>query len=168
MKDAIDKRNERERIASSIVKRWNVVYITKEELERRRQEEERQEQKEEERRKADEILRRLEREAQEDEFKKEEELRALYAQVEAGSHTSNIHGTVPMDGVTQEKVEAILSDKDRMLQQIIRDTGAALQNQKLEEGVGTQSQEDNTAADADIEAEMPENESEDVKEAEEV
>ena len=32
MKDAIDKRNERERIARSIVKRRNIVYISQEEL----------------------------------------------------------------------------------------------------------------------------------------
>ena len=46
MKDAIDKRNEREKIAKSIVKRRNIVYISKEELERREQEEKRQENRE--------------------------------------------------------------------------------------------------------------------------
>lgn len=44
MKDAIDKRNEKEKIARSIIKRWNVIYITKEELDKRRQEEERMKQ----------------------------------------------------------------------------------------------------------------------------
>ena len=38
MKDAIDKRNERERIARSIVKRSNIIYTSREELERRAQE----------------------------------------------------------------------------------------------------------------------------------
>ena len=32
MQDAIDKRNERERIAHSIVKRWNVHYMSEEEI----------------------------------------------------------------------------------------------------------------------------------------
>ena len=46
MMDAIDKRNQRERIARSVVKRRNIVYITQEELERKQQEEERQKEKE--------------------------------------------------------------------------------------------------------------------------
>ena len=41
MKDTIDKRNERESIARSIVKRRNIIYTSKEDLERK-QEEERQ------------------------------------------------------------------------------------------------------------------------------
>ena len=32
MQDAIDKRNERDRIAHSIVKRWNVHYMSEEEI----------------------------------------------------------------------------------------------------------------------------------------
>ena len=44
MKDAIDKRNERERIAKTIVKRRNIVYVSREELERRQQEEREQRQ----------------------------------------------------------------------------------------------------------------------------
>lgn len=124
MKDAIDKRNERERIARSIVKGWNVIYTSKEELERQREEEMFRLQKEEERKKADEILKRLEREAQEDEAKKAAELQAAIAQVEVQGHKSNdTYGTTPMDGVTQEKVEAILSDKERMLQEIIQNNG---------------------------------------------
>ena len=47
MKDAIDKRNERERIARSIVKRYNVIYTSREELERRAQEEKHQQMQEE-------------------------------------------------------------------------------------------------------------------------
>lgn len=121
MKDAIDKRNERERIARSIVKGWNVIYITQEELERQRREEELMLQKEEERKKADEILKRLEAEAREDEAKKAAELQAAIAQVEVQGHKSNdTYGTTPMDGVTQEKVEAILSDKERMIQELIQ------------------------------------------------
>ena len=44
MQDAIDKRNERERIAHSIVKRWNVHYMSEEEIlaARRKQQDEQQ------------------------------------------------------------------------------------------------------------------------------
>lgn len=123
MKDAIDKRNEREKIARSIVKGWNVIYVSQEELERKRQEEEQTQQMAEERKKADEILKRLEREAQEDEEKKAEELRAILAETGVKEHKSiDTYGTTPMSGVTQEKVEAILNDKERMLQQLIRNT----------------------------------------------
>lgn len=157
MKDAIDKRNEREKIARSIVKRWNVIYVTKEELERRRQEEERMKQQEEERRKADEILKRLQQEAEEDERKKAEELQAILAQKEIESHTSSdTYGTTPMDGVTQEKVEAILSDKERVLREIIQNTEMASTQQTLEEGIREESKADNTGAETVVEEETEE------------
>lgn len=158
MKDAIDKRNERERIAKSIVKRWNVIYVTKEELEKKRQEEERMEQQEEERRKADEILKRLQQEAEEDEKRKAEELQAILTQMEIESHiSSDTYGTTPMDGVTQEKVEAILSDKERMLQQIIQNTEMASEKQTMEESLGEEFKADNTEAETADEAEAEEN-----------
>ncbi|MBU5472307.1 hypothetical protein [Roseburia sp. MSJ-14] len=147
MKDAIDKRNEKEKIARSIIKRWNVIYITKEELEKRRQEEERMKQNQEECEKADEILKRLENEAKEDECKKAEEMQAILAQQEIEGHkNADTYGTTPMDGVTQEKVEAILNDKERMLQQIIQDTEMASAQQEMEENVGEELTEDNTTA----------------------
>lgn len=150
MKDAIDKRNEKERIAKSIVKGWNVIYITKEELEKKRQEEERMQQAEEEREKADEILKRLEEEAQNDKKKKADEIEALLAQMELDSHkSSDSYGTIPMDGVTQEKVEAILSDKNQAIQQIIQNTEMDSIQQKLEEELGEESEADNTEAEED-------------------
>lgn len=158
MKDAIDKRNEKEKIAKSIIKRWNVIYVTKEELEKKRQEEEGMRQQEEERKKADEILKRLQQEAEEDERKKAEELRAIVAQKEIESHfSSDTYGTTPMDGVTQEKVEAILSDKERMLQQIIRDTEVGSAGQTMEESHGEESKADNAEAETVDEAEAEEN-----------
>lgn len=154
MKDAIDKRNEKEKIARSIVKRWNVVYITQEELEKRRQEEERMERMEEERKKADEILKRLEREALEDEQKKAEEIQAMLYQKEIEGHKSqNTYGTTPMDGVTQEKVEAILSDKERMLQELIQNTEVVSAQQTLEEDLGEKFTADNAATEEEAETE---------------
>lgn len=154
MKDAIDKRNEREKIARSIVKRWNVIYITQEELEQRRREEERLQQEEEERRKAEEILARLEQEAREDERKKAEELESLLRQQEINSHkSSDTYGTSPMDGITQEKVEAILNDKDSILQQLIQDTEKTAAKQKMAESLEAEYEADNAAAETDNEAE---------------
>lgn len=155
MKDAIDKRNEKERIAKSIVKGWNVNYITQEELERRRQEEERMHQTEEEREKSDEILKRLEQQAQNEKKKKADEIEALLAQVELESHkSSDTYGTTPMDGVTQEKVEAILSDKDQdqAIQQIIQNTQMDSTNQELEEELGEELTADNAETEEDTQA----------------
>ncbi len=158
MKDAIDKRNERERIAKSIVKRWNVIYVTKEELEKKRREEERLELQEEERQKADEILKRLQEEAEADEKRKKDEILAILAQKEIEGHiSSDTYGTTPMDGVTQEKVEAILSDKERMLQQIIQNTEMASAEPAMEESPREKSKADNAAAETADEAEAEDN-----------
>ena len=73
MQDAIDKRNERERIAHSIVKRWNVHYMSEEEIlaARKKQQDEQQ---------AQEILDRLARVAAEEEEKKQREIDAAVRQ----------------------------------------------------------------------------------------
>lgn len=116
MKDAIDKRNEREKIAKSIVKRRNIVYTSKEELERRQQEEKRQENRE----AAEEMVKKL----KEDEHNKQAmqiqrllaEQQMLEQQLKTGMDATGKH---PMDDVTQERVEAILSEKSKQLQDII-------------------------------------------------
>lgn len=119
MKDAIDKRNERERIARSIVKRRNVIYTSKEELERRAQEEKHQ-QMQEERAAAEEVVRKLK---DEENKKMAMEIQRLLAeremlerQLETGMDATGRH---PMNGVTQERVEAILSEKSKQLQDLI-------------------------------------------------
>ncbi len=119
MKDAIDKRNERERIARCIVKRSNVIYTSKEELERRAQEE-KHKQLQEEREAAEEVVRKL----KEDQNNKTAmvvqrliaEREMLERQLETGMDPSGRH---PMSGVTQERVEAILSEKSKQLQDLI-------------------------------------------------
>lgn len=116
MKDAIDKRNEREKIAKSIVKRRNIVYTSKEELERREQEEKRQENRE----AAEEMVKRLKEEEHNKQAMQIQRLLAeqqmLERQLKTGMDATGKH---PMDGVTQERVEAILSEKSRQLQAII-------------------------------------------------
>ncbi len=119
MKDAIDKRNERERIAKSIVKRRNIVYITKEELERREQEEKHQ-QLQEDRKAAEELVKKLK---DEENKKKAMEIQRLIAEREMLEHQletgMDATGKNRMDEVTQERVEAILSEKSRQLRDII-------------------------------------------------
>lgn len=119
MKDAIDKRNEKERIARSIVKRSCVIYTSREELERRAQEEKHQ-QMQEQREAAEEVVKRL----KEDQNKKMAmEIQRLLAeremlekQLETGMDAT---GKRPMSEVTQERVEAILSEKSKQLQELI-------------------------------------------------
>lgn len=119
MKDAIDKRNERERIARSIVKRYNVIYTSREELERRAQEEKHQ-QMQEERAEAEEVVKKLKDEENKKMAMQIERLLAeremLERQLETGMDAT---GRNPMSGVTQERVEAILSEKSKQLQELI-------------------------------------------------
>ena len=115
MKDAIDKRNQMESFARSIVKRRNIIYTSKEELERRQQI-----QKQQERQAAEEVVNKLKEEQNK---KMAMEIQRLIAdremlerQLETGMDAT---GKKRMDGVTQERVEASLSEKSRQLQDII-------------------------------------------------
>ena len=132
MKDAIDRKNEREKIARSIVKRRNVMYISREELERRQQleaeEARKRQQSEEEREKADNILKRLQEEAAADNRRRQEEVEEIKRQQLEQDlfHTAHEdYGKRPMDGVTQERVEYILNDTEREIEEIIRNNGKA-------------------------------------------
>lgn len=119
MKDAIDKRNERERIARSIVKRSNIIYTSREELERRANEE-KQQKRQEERTAAEEVVKKLKDEQNKKMAMEIQRLLAeqemLEKQLETGMDAS---GKRPMNGVTQERVEAILSEKSKQLQELI-------------------------------------------------
>ncbi|MCI8494456.1 MAG: hypothetical protein HFI74_02075 [Lachnospiraceae bacterium] len=115
MKDAIDKRNERESIARSIVKRRNIVYTSKEELERRQQQE-----KQKERQAAEEVVKKLKDEQNQKMAMEVQRLIAdremLERQLETGMDAT---GKKMMNGPTQERVEAILSEKNKQLQELI-------------------------------------------------
>lgn len=121
MRDLIDERNRREKIKRSIIKRVNVNYITREELERQRQAEEQ--------RKAMEVVDQLKAEeaAQsavlEMEMQKEREQRELLerARYEASLPPSSRYGTKESDEVTKEQVEAILAEKETNLHQVIEE-----------------------------------------------
>lgn len=125
MKDAIDKRNEREKIARSIVKRRNIVYISQEELDRKQQEEA-QRQKQERTEAAEQLVKQFKDEAKKKQAMEIERLLAEQAVLEKQLETGmDATGKKPMDDVTQERVEAILSEKSKRLETII--SASALQ-----------------------------------------
>lgn len=121
MRDLIDERNAREKIKSSIIKRANVHYMTKEELAKIQEEEDKK--------KAQEIYERLQAEAKEDEEKKAEERRLAMEQREraergyneATKSPSGTYGTKAMDNVTKEQIDAILSEKQVALEHVIEE-----------------------------------------------
>lgn len=119
MKDAIDKRNEREWIAGRIVKRRNIIYTSQKELEKKKQEE-LDEQRRRDREKAEQLVKQLKEDANKKQAMVVERLLAeqemLKKQLETGMDAT---GKKPMDDVTQERVEAILSEKSKQLQDII-------------------------------------------------
>ena len=148
MKDAIDKRNEREMVARGIVKRRNVVFLSQEEVERKQRKEEGEKQKEE----AMELVKRLK---QEEDRKHAMEIERLLAerevlekQLKSGMDAT---GKRPMDGVTQERVEAILSEKSKQLQELIT-AGMEMEKKSssMEASVEENTESDEQRAEADI------------------
>ncbi|MGN0141804.1 MAG: hypothetical protein ACI4AD_06215 [Roseburia sp.] len=120
MKDLIDERNEKERMHNSIVKFWNVNYIprTKEEQEME---------------KAEEILQRLEAEAEESEAKKQAQIEAALREVaeqeenynETTGSYSGSYGlnADQVDNVTKGQIDQILMEKTNQLRSIIAQEG---------------------------------------------
>ena len=100
--DYIDKRNQREKIAKSIIKRWNVVYTAPQPIQSGKTPEELEAEG-----KAMDILDRLAREHQADEDKKRQEIENLIAEQE--QH--------------QVEIERILHEKQDMLEQTIDGAG---------------------------------------------
>lgn len=119
MKDAIDKRNEQERMARGIVKRWNIIYTSREEMERQANEEKRKKMQEE-KEAAEEVVRRLKEDANKKQAMEIQRLLAEREMLENQLQTGmDATGRYPMNGVTQERVEAILNEKSRQLQELI-------------------------------------------------
>lgn len=143
MKDAIDKRNEKERIARSIVKRRNIVYISQEELDRRKREE-LEEQNKKNRKAAEQLVKQFKDEANKKQAMEIERLLAqqemLKRQLETGMDAT---GKRPMNDVAQERVEAILSEKSKELQDII--TASFMEAGQENESVEVSLQEENPA-----------------------
>ena len=119
MQDSIDKRNEKERIAGSVIKRWNVHYQSREELKKQ------EEQKEDDRMKeAQAILDRLQAETAADEEKKRREIEdAMRAAAQAPTQAdynastnaySGAYGKQQVtDEATMDQINQILGEKKR-------------------------------------------------------
>lgn len=148
MKDAIDKRNEKDRIARSIVKRRNIVYISKEELERKQREEE-QQRKKEAKKAAEDLVKQLKEEQNKKQAMDIERLLAEQAMLERQLATGmDATGKNPMSGVTQERVEAILSEKSKQLREIIAANRMELEQKhtSVETNLSKKHREDGTGA----------------------
>ena len=119
MRDLIDERNRREKLKNSIIKGYNVHYVTQEELARQKEEEERK--------KAagscgTVTLRRSRKKvALELERRREMEQRELLEQ--AKMPPSSRYGTNETDNpVTKERINAILAEKRQKLDKVIHDS----------------------------------------------
>lgn len=125
MEDMIDKRDKRDRIARSVIKSWNVHYITEAELQvRQAQEEERLRQEEAER--VGNVLARLKEEAEADEAAKQAEIQELLDQQERDRANFNAttnsrsgeYGTRKVeDETTLAQINAILGEKEEAFEQ---------------------------------------------------
>ena len=145
MKDLIQERNEREKMEHSIVKWWNVHYMTPEEL-RAVQQAEKQEQvsvstqpgqemnesqqlqtAEEELHSVEEILEQLEHEAKKDEIRRREEIEQAKIEAESNYNQttgaySGVYGQTDVDEKDDGQIQAILSEKDDALRDLIKKT----------------------------------------------
>ncbi len=107
MKDKIDERNFKEKVARSVIKRYNVNYISQEELDRQRAEEERE--------KAREIMQKLKAEEAAKESEKLREIERMRLEVEKRQREEEALAQPKEDfaaGVTEGQVEQLLSDKE--------------------------------------------------------
>lgn len=145
MKDLIQERNEREKMEHSIVKWWNVHYMTPEEL-RAAQQAEKQKQvsvstqpgqemnesqqlqtAEEELHSVEEILEQLEHEAKKDEIRRREEIEQAKIEAESNYNQttgaySGVYGQTDVDEKDDGQIQAILSEKDDALRDLIKKT----------------------------------------------
>lgn len=136
MEDLIDKRNRKQKIAHSVVKRWNVHYMTEEEVRAQQAQMQGQSQEQEQPQNpempASEILERLQAEAEADEAKKKAELERLIEQQEkedarnynptTKSH-SGAYGRQKVENeATQEQIDAILGAKAEAFEEHLQKT----------------------------------------------
>ncbi len=114
MKDLIAERDRREKIHNSIIKSWNVHYMTPEELEKLQKQNE-----------AEEIYERLAAEAAADEAKLQAEIedakkKAMSYNKMTGSYSGE-YGKQDVDSVTQGQIERILGEKEAAIRAMIEE-----------------------------------------------
>lgn len=145
MKDLIEERDRKARMQHSIVKWWNVHYMTPEELTDKQKADETEGASQTEKgadegtpqssepddnivpdeyNSAQDILKRLEREAADDEAAKRQEIEDARIEAEANLNTrtgaySGVYGAKGADGEHKEQIDAILAEKDDALRDLI-------------------------------------------------
>lgn len=128
MQDSIDKRNEKERMAGSIIKSWNVHYLTRDEVESREEKKKDDRMKE-----AQDILARLQAEAEADEEKKRQEIEAVRQEMEqmpteadynaSTNAYSGAYGKKRVtDTATRDQIDQILGEKKRSFEAHLEET----------------------------------------------
>ena len=130
MKDLIAERDKKEKMKHSIVKWWNVHYMTPEELSEKQAKEESPvvPQTTDDQDAAQAIIERLNREAEEGEERKRKEIEQARLEAEANFNVttgaySGVYGTDVVDRKHKEQIDAILSEKDEALRDLIERTG---------------------------------------------
>ena len=149
MKDLIAERDKKEKMKHSIVKWWNVHYMTPEELSAEQKKEAGTDQMhtsndictrpmaegelkagstDDQMDAAQEILDRLNREAAEDEARKQQEIdqARLFAEANFNESTgaySGAYGANGVDGEHKKQIDSILAEKDEALRDLIQRTG---------------------------------------------
>ena len=109
MKDAIDIRNDKERFARSIVKRRNIMYMTREQAQMHRDRED-----------AEVVIEQLLSENDRKSAAMIEQLLAEQEMLQAQLYTGmDATGTAPMTQENQSRIEAILNEKNKQLQDLI-------------------------------------------------
>lgn len=109
MKDAIDVRNEKERYARSIVKRRNIMYMTREQAQMHKNLEE-----------AQVVIEQLLNENDKKSAALIKQLLAEQQMLQVQLNTGmDATGTVPMSQENHDRIEAILNEKNRLLQDLI-------------------------------------------------
>jgi hypothetical protein len=144
MRDLITERDKKEKMQHSIVKWWNVHYTTPEELDQVQEQEQtpvpsaayvvdhsrsapKEEPSAEEMQAAQEIIDRLNREAQDDEKAMQREIEQARQEADANYNEttgapSGVYGKDGADEEHQEQIDAILSEKDDALRDLIERT----------------------------------------------
>lgn len=109
MKDAIDVRNEKERYARTVVKRRNIMYMTREQAQMHKNQEE-----------AQAVIEQLLNENDKKSAAMIEQLLAEQQMLQVQLNTGmDATGTVPMSQENHDRIEAILNEKNRLLQDLI-------------------------------------------------
>lgn len=147
MKDLIEERDRKEKIHNSIIKSWNVHYMTPEELEKLQQQNE-----------AAEVYERLAAEAAADEAKLQAEIEA--AKQKAMSYNkvtgaySGEYGKQEVDSVTQGQIEKILGEKEAAIRSVIEEEARLDEQMEILGQMNEETEATEVVSEEDVEADV--------------